>query len=295
MALHILENKTSGEDIGPGSSYWDRLSYDPQISLYMQGAEALGYAPHGVLYDVVRKPQHKPSEVKREAPEAYGERVLRAMLEEPDRYFQRGIVVRLDSEKLDAATDVWQTATNIREARARGRWPRNVDACMQWSRACEYLQLCSGQTTPDDRLIYELKKKKNLELESDADLLTQSALKTFRACAKRYYYRYELLLKLKANDPEPLRLGKSVHRALEVWWASGYDVEKALRELDDTDAFKRAKESAMVLAHHVRWESEKIKIVAVEQEWRADLVNPDSGRTSQTFVLGGKFDGIVEL
>lgn len=295
MSLYILENKTSGEDIGPGSPYWARLSFDPQISLYMQGAEALGFEPHGVMYDVIRKPQHKPSEVKSERPEAYGERVMRAMLEDPDRYFQRGTVVRLDNEKLDAAVDVWQTGKNILDARSRGRWPRNVDSCMQWSRECEYLKICSSQTDASDRLIYELKKKKNLELETDEDLLTQSALKTFRACAKRYYYRYELLLKLKAHDPEPLRLGKSVHRALEVWWASGYDVEKALAELDDEDAFKRAKESAMVVAHHIRWESEKPKLIAVEKEWKAELVNPDTGRSSQSFTLGGKFDGLVEV
>lgn len=299
MPIYILENKTSGEDIGIGSPYWDRLTLDPQISMYMHAAETLGYKPHGVYYNVLRKPELRPYQISQkrktaETPEEYGERAMRAMLDEPDRYFQRGTVVRLEDEKLESQVDVWQTAGNIRNAKRLNVFPRNPDSCMQWSRACEYLKICTGQADAEDRLLFEVKPKKHIELDNtDEDILSQSSLRTFRACARRYQYRYELKLRAKNYDVEPFRLGKSIHRALESWWSSGGDVELALTKLDATDPFVRAKESAMVLAHHVRWEKPQ-GVISVEQEWECDLVNPDTGGVSKTFKLGGRFDGLVE-
>lgn len=58
--LWLTELKTSTEDITPGSAYWRRLRLDGQISVYYDGAAALGYEVVGCLYDVARRPAHEP-------------------------------------------------------------------------------------------------------------------------------------------------------------------------------------------------------------------------------------------
>jgi hypothetical protein len=126
------------------------------------------------------------------------------------------------------------------------------------------------------------------------DLLTQSSLRTYRACPRRYFHRYETRTRPLAPKAETLRLGTSVHRALETWWISHGDVESAVSKLDIDDPFLHAKESAMVRGYHARWEGEPIGLIAAEKEWEMPLVNPETGAASRTFVLAGKCDAIVE-
>jgi hypothetical protein len=38
----VVEHKTSSEDVTPGSFYWSRLRMDGQVSVYFDGARALG-------------------------------------------------------------------------------------------------------------------------------------------------------------------------------------------------------------------------------------------------------------
>lgn len=57
----VLEHKFIGEDIAPGSSYWDRLKLDQQCTNYLDAARNLGHNAVGVLYDLIRKPTIKPT------------------------------------------------------------------------------------------------------------------------------------------------------------------------------------------------------------------------------------------
>lgn len=41
--LLLLEHKTSSEDVSAGSDYWARLTIDTQVSIYYDGAAALGH------------------------------------------------------------------------------------------------------------------------------------------------------------------------------------------------------------------------------------------------------------
>jgi PD-(D/E)XK nuclease superfamily len=59
----IVEHKTSGEDISPGSFYWLRRHMDSQVSIYFDGARALGHDVQGCIYDVLAKPELRPSQV----------------------------------------------------------------------------------------------------------------------------------------------------------------------------------------------------------------------------------------
>lgn len=59
-AVYVVEHKTSTADTSPGSPYWDRLSIDTQVSIYVDGA-ATGFDVEiaGCVYDVLKRPQHE--------------------------------------------------------------------------------------------------------------------------------------------------------------------------------------------------------------------------------------------
>lgn len=166
----IVEHKTSSEDIGPGSDYWRRLSLDAQISLYFDGARALGYEVDGCLYDVLRKPVHRPYLAtppearkytkdgrlyasQRESDETVDEfynRLVDAIGDDLGAYYARGAIVRLGSELAEFRRDVWHTAQAVGDCRNRQHYPRNPSACTRFGRTCEFLGVCSGQASLDD-------------------------------------------------------------------------------------------------------------------------------------------------
>lgn len=186
----LVEHKTSSEDLTPGSAYWVRLRMDGQISCYYTGAQALGYEVAGCIYDVLGKPELRPSQVplldadglkivldsngervqtqkgewrqtadgklgyvlqvRQETPEEYGERVFAAIASDPGRYYQRSTVVRLEQELRDWALDTWQLAAQMRDARRLGIAARNPDGCVRYGSQCGYLSLCSGEASADN-------------------------------------------------------------------------------------------------------------------------------------------------
>jgi hypothetical protein len=188
----VLEHKTTNEDIRVGSDYWTRLRMDAQVSIYYDGAAALGLQVSGVLYDVIGKPQLEPLKAtpvekrkftkgkrcksckeqpvqcvtcfavepsrlhadqreRDETPEEYEARIVEAIAADPDRFYQRAEVVRLESEIDASRRDVWETSRLI----SLGYYPRNVDSCMRYGRACAYLPVCSGAGTLDDEARYQ--------------------------------------------------------------------------------------------------------------------------------------------
>lgn len=156
----VLEYKTTGEDIGPDSDYWLRLRCDPQISLYVIAARALGYDVATVLYDVTRKPtiaplRATPPEKRKytkdgrlyatqrecdETPEEFGGRLLTDIGDRPDYYFQRREVPRLDDELAEFQAELWQQAKQFLDARRHGRWFRNIHRFTCGT--CEFADLC---------------------------------------------------------------------------------------------------------------------------------------------------------
>ena len=56
----IIEHKTSSEDVQRGSTYWQVLATDPQVSVYFDGARAIGYDVAACIYDVLSKPRLTP-------------------------------------------------------------------------------------------------------------------------------------------------------------------------------------------------------------------------------------------
>lgn len=69
--VFVVEHKFTSMDSSPGSAYWERLTIDTQVSIYTDGAAALGYDVAGVIYDVIDKPGHKPALATPEADRKY--------------------------------------------------------------------------------------------------------------------------------------------------------------------------------------------------------------------------------
>jgi hypothetical protein len=59
----VLEHKTTAGGIEPESDYWLRLRMDTQVSKYILAERSKGNYVNSVLYDVVRKPAHRPLQI----------------------------------------------------------------------------------------------------------------------------------------------------------------------------------------------------------------------------------------
>lgn len=132
--------------------------------------------------------------------------------------------------------------------------------------------------------------------------LTSTRMKTARACKRQHHYEYNLGYR-PAQEADTLRFGSLCHRGLEAWLLAikaGLPVdvwlEKALEALRSgtSDPFELARAEAMLIAYHLRWSEVPLKVLAVEVQFEAALRNPDTGRTSRTWRLGGKLDAVIE-
>ena len=177
---HVLEHKTTSEDIGTDSDYWLRLRCDPQLSQYVLGARGLGYDTNKIIYDVTRKPTIQPKQIplldedglkivldesgdrifkksgnprltgdakqgfvlqtRKETHKEYGERLLTDIGDRPDFYYARREVPRLEDELQEFQTELWQQAKQLREAQRYGRWFRNVGKMT--CDWCQFTNLC---------------------------------------------------------------------------------------------------------------------------------------------------------
>ena len=333
-AIYVIEHKTTSKDIVPGSPYWQRLTLDDQVSTYLEGAKLLGHTPHGLLYDVIRKPGERPAlatpvesrkytkdgalyKTQRdvdESPEDYGARIMEKISENPDAYFQRSIVVRIGDEARVAAQNAWIYAQQIMAFRKSGNFPQNVDACEAWGRFCEFWDVCTNQDTLENSLKYRKKEARNTELSSplsDSDdgkrrlpIISASALREVRRCPKLYQYKYELGYETTERSGA-LHFGTLFHLALEAWWKSNGSIEAALLALSvrsddrgkaiEVDAYDEQKARALMLGYHARWSETKMNVLAVEKEFSGPLVNPETDGVSRTFERGGKMDAIAEM
>jgi hypothetical protein len=168
----VTEHKSSSRDISPGSEYVYRLKIDSQIGIYFNAADALGLGATSVLYDVASKPAQRPLQGGRgkpaETPEAYGERVRKALAEKPEAYIRRISVARPEREQFNVWKDVWSWVGKIEAAAEAGDWPRNTDNCFKWGKPCQYFAVCTDRAEIDDPVLF-IKAGKHVELRADAD------------------------------------------------------------------------------------------------------------------------------
>jgi PD-(D/E)XK nuclease superfamily len=154
----IGEHKTSSEDISPGSSYWRKVANtDRQVSLYLIASKQKGWGQAEVLYDVLGKTKLRQG--KNESEEAFEERVLKDIVENPSKYYVRATLVRLEHEHEAHIRDLKGVVHLMQRAREMGPdVPRNTDSCFRWGKPCEFFPVCGGGADIMDDRLFEPKK-----------------------------------------------------------------------------------------------------------------------------------------
>lgn len=181
----IMEHKTTSLDISPDADYWKQLRLDGQISGYYVGAEQLEYDVVGCIYDVVKRTGKKPLKATPvenrkyrkadgqlyagqrefdETPAEYEERVLSAILEDPERYFVREKIYRTDDQLIEYLADMWGFASEIRMADHNRAWPRNPKACIRFG-TCPFFDVCTGSISLEDESYFCKKIRIHMELQ----------------------------------------------------------------------------------------------------------------------------------
>lgn len=251
---YLLEHKTTSEDVSdPNASYWRRLTIDSQVSAYVLAKWQQGTKLDGTLYDVIRKPGIRPKEIPkadlqqilqtrtyfgyevsletqnrlitevkpRECGELYAMRLASECIENPDKYFQRRVIPRLDSDITEYAQELWDVGQSIMDARRKEAHYRNSGACMDWGSPCRFLGICSGFDSADsDRWRVAENVHDELPITNGRDVLTNSRIKTFQTCRRKHYLHYELgIRRVDDEDKEALVLGSLLHKGLEAYWS----------------------------------------------------------------------------
>lgn len=130
-----------------------------------------------------------------------------------------------------------------------------------------------------------------------SNLLTASRLRDARSCRRLHWLKYSEGYRA-LFEALTLKFGTLMHRALEVWW-KGWQLpedtrlEVALAAISSDDEFEAAKARVLMIGYHLRWKDEPFDVLAVEVRFETELRNPLTGRTSQTWRLGGKIDVIL--
>jgi CRISPR/Cas system-associated exonuclease Cas4 (RecB family) len=141
--------------------------------------------------------------------------------------------------------------------------------------------------------------------------LSASQISTYLACPRKWRFRYELGLPPE-HRPAALSLGRAVHSAIEALHLArleGESIETTKlvqifradwqAELDSGLSFKSDESPGMLrwqgehlVAEYARWLADR-KVVAAEQPFEIDLVDPETGEVSGER-LRGYFDVILE-
>jgi hypothetical protein len=150
----VVEHKTTSQNISPGSQYWrERIHCDTQVSTYLAA-----FPGATVLYDVLHTPGLKPLPANSKRPmtesnEEYIDRILADMQSEPEKYFQRAYIVRLEAEHEAFADDVATIHGRMNDSRRPP--PRNPRSCFTYGRACDFFDVCYGGKAITDMPIVE--------------------------------------------------------------------------------------------------------------------------------------------
>lgn len=203
-AVCVLEHKTTGSALESDSDYWLRLAMDTQISKYVLAVAQRGEHVNSALYDVVRKPAHRPSNIPildddgvKIVLDANGDRVrtkdgkkfrqtgdlelgyvLQTRPETPEEYHARILEeLNSDPEKYFARREIPRTDAAILEymqdAWALSQQILYFRRAKLWPRnpsactefgGCEFFGLCSGRASVDG-ITFRAKEKKHAELE----------------------------------------------------------------------------------------------------------------------------------
>jgi hypothetical protein len=254
--VYVVEHKTSSENV---SYYWRRLALDTQVSIYLEAAYALanvlGYQTEdvrGVEYDLLVKPPVWPlsatDPTKRrytrdgrlyasqrdrdETEDEFRARVRAAIVEAPEKFFQRQTIVRTARELEEAREE-----RRILQAEIAQFVPpiRNPDACVRYGHLCDYWRVCAGEASLEDPTLYQHAPTTSQDRGRDHDrrlpIISHSELVTWRRCRREHLYAYKLRMRPIEKAPA-LNFGTLVHLGLEGWWRARMTTDNPRALLD---------------------------------------------------------------
>jgi hypothetical protein len=105
-------------------------------------------------------------QTRAETPDEYEARLIEEIAAEPDAYYQRSELVRLESEREEYERDLKLFATAIKNA-SHDNAPRNPDACVRKGHVCPFFDVCTGVASLDDPRLYRIAKRPHEELSGD--------------------------------------------------------------------------------------------------------------------------------
>lgn len=251
----LFDHKTASVDIEVyDAPYWKILAIEGQVSHYMLLEWLHENKVDFGIWDVIRKPGIAPKllskkEVEnvcgtgiyfdfaldalelerfraedRETPLMYSARLTHdCTATRPEWYFQRRKVPRLDAEIREYAIELWGHSQDILATRTSGRWPRNSGACYTYNSPCKFLGICSGHDTADsenwNRKGWTHPELPILNNGRGTNVLTNSAIRVFQSCRRKFYLQYELgIEKVDEDEREALFFGTLFHNALEQFF-----------------------------------------------------------------------------
>jgi hypothetical protein len=154
--------------------------------------------------------------------------------------------------------------------------------------------------------------------------LTHSRMTCEGVCPRKCYFQYELGIR-RHDESRPLRMGSAVHLGLDrrcdgdsqdqaiIAGVASYEVAPEWAntvELMHEWAIEREKVARLLSGYFWRWGCEDghglgswgtddnpewIEVVASEIKFELPIRNPETGKTTPSFVLAGKIDKIVRL
>lgn len=138
---------------------------------------------------------------------------------------------------------------------------------------------------------------KPLEKKSSRrEILTYSALSTFRNCRRRFWWRYVVeIVPINRGDPA-LRFGTIIHDALETHHSGGDPIpliESRFSALPAEYRGDRLLAIAMMQAYLRIYAVENFKVLELERPFETEIINPATGAASRSFVMAGKMDALL--
>lgn len=138
---------------------------------------------------------------------------------------------------------------------------------------------------------------------NEQHILTQSSLKKFLACHRKYKFRYIDKLVKKGPKEQPLYFGGAIHDGLKEFHetrqyepamdAIKQAIEEAKEDGNKFDLISFLKAEAMLKGYGRQYITEEFEVVELEKEFIGDVVAPGGGAIPG-FRFAGKVDGIIK-
>ncbi len=163
-SVKLIEHKTKSQTIEAGSTYWEKLTLDAQISEYMIGARELGHDTETCIYDVLLRPAqkrlmatpmasrkykrtgelYKNQRERDETIDEYGLRLRQDITANPNKYYKRATVVRFPGELRAYEANRDLIIRQMLDCYDSAEWAMSTGGCDKYNTMCTYFGVCCG-------------------------------------------------------------------------------------------------------------------------------------------------------